>query len=888
MTGNEIRSSFLEFFKSKGHTIVPSDSLIPANDPTLLFTNAGMNQFKDVFLGTGKRSYRRAADSQKCIRVSGKHNDLEQVGHDTYHHTFFEMLGNWSFGDYYKREAIRFAWELLTEVWGIPKENLWATVYEEDDEAERYWYEETDIPKGRVLRFGAEDNFWEMGETGPCGPCSEIHIDLGPEACRNDDPNHICGVNSGCPRFVELWNLVFMQYNRSEKGEFEPLPERHVDTGMGLERIVAVLQDKRDNYLTDLFQPIIEMIGDMTGHDYHSDHRGTPHRVLADHSRCAAFAIADGVMPSNEGRGYVIRRIIRRAVLYGKKLGMDEPFIWRLIEPIQTIMGDAYPEVRERGEFIGRIIRSEEERFHRTLDRGLEILEEELERLTAKGERTIPGRKAFELYDTYGFPLDLTQLIARERGFTVDEVGFRKAMDEQRERGRASWQGDIDYTKAEVYADVLKEFGPTQFLGYETLNTTAKVIALIRSGEMISSAVKGEEVEVVLDRTPFYGESGGQVGDRGTMTSERAIMEVTDTFKPSPDLIVHRCRVVEGELRAGDEVKAQVDEGKRIETARAHTATHLLHAALRKVLGEHVRQSGSLVEPGRLRFDFSHYEAPSSAELFEVERLVNRWIMQDVSVTAEVMGLDEARERGAIALFGEKYGETVRVIAIGDFSAELCGGTHLNRTGQIGLFKITSEGSIAAGIRRIEAVVGESAYTLQREIDIELGRLADLLKVKREEVTERVERLLEENRELRRRISQMESRMASSRVADLIDSAQEIEGVRVVAHAFSGVTVETLRGMVDELKNRMGSVVAVLGSDLNGKAVFVAGVTPDLVERGLKAGDIVREVAKVTGGGGGGRPEMAQAGGRDASKLSEAIEAVPQIVSRFTGSNPDG
>ncbi|HID56177.1 TPA: alanine--tRNA ligase, partial [Candidatus Poribacteria bacterium] len=538
MRGNEVRSSFLDFFRSKGHTIVPSDSLIPANDPTLLFTNAGMNQFKDVFLGTGKRSYKRVADSQKCIRVSGKHNDLEQVGHDTYHHTFFEMLGNWSFGDYYKREAIQFAWELLTQVWKIPKERLWATVYEEDDESERYWYQETDILKGRVLRFGAEDNFWEMGETGPCGPCSEIHIDLGPDACQNEDPNHLCGVNTGCSRFVELWNLVFMQYNRSERGELEPLPERHVDTGMGLERIVAVLQDKNDNYLTDLFTPIVEMICDLSGYEYHSDSRGTPHRVLADHSRCAAFAIADGVMPSNEGRGYVIRRIIRRAVLYGKKLGMDKPFIWRLVEPIQAIMGDAYPEVRERREFIEKIIRSEEERFHRTLNRGLEILEEELERLRAKGERVIPGVKAFELYDTYGFPLDLTQLIARERGFVVDEMGFRRAMDEQRERGRASWQGDIDYTKAEVYADVLKEFGPTQFLGYETLKATGKAVALIRSGEMISSASKGEEVEVVLDRTPFYGEAGGQVGDKGRMSSERAVIEVIDAFRPSPDLIV--------------------------------------------------------------------------------------------------------------------------------------------------------------------------------------------------------------------------------------------------------------------------------------------------------------------------------------------------------------
>ena len=881
MKGQEIRESFLEFFRRKGHTIVPSASLIPADDPTLLFTNAGMNQFKDVFLGTGKRSYKRAANIQKCIRVSGKHNDLEQVGHDTYHHTFFEMMGNWSFGDYYKREAIRFAWELLTEVWRIPKERLWATVYEEDDEAEKCWYEETDILKGRVLRFGADENFWEMAETGPCGPCSEIHIDLGEEACQSDDPNHVCGINAGCPRYVELWNLVFMQYNRNEKGELEPLPEKHVDTGMGFERLTAVLQGVLDNYLTDVFRPIIEMICDITGVDYHSDKRGTPHRVVADHTRCAVFAIADGVMPSNEGRGYVIRRIIRRAVLYGKRLGMDEPFMWRLVDPIVQVMGKAYPEVVERREYVKRLIQLEEERFHRTLDRGLAILEEELQRLEEAGERVIPGRKAFELYDTYGFPLDLTQLIARERGFVVDEKGFNEAMEEQRARGRASWQGQIDYSKAEVYADVLNEYGSTKFVGYETLETDSKVVALIRSGEMISSAKEGEEVEVVLDRTPFYGEAGGQVGDRGVLLSERAELEVIDTIKPSPDLIVHRCRVKRGEVLAGDELRAKVDPRRRIETARAHTATHLLHASLRRVLGEHVRQSGSLVEPGRLRFDFTHFEPPSEEQLAEVEKLVNLKIMEDIPVTVELMSFEEARRSGAIALFDEKYGEIVRVVSIGDFSRELCGGTHLNRTGQIGLFKIVSEGSIAAGVRRIEAVVGERAYEFQRRSDAILQELEGMFKAKREEILERVEGLIEENKELRRRISQLESKLASQRVAQIIEGAVEVEGIKVISSVVEGVAVEAMRSMVDEIKNRVGSAVVVLGTEREGKAVFVAGVTPDLVERGVKAGDIAREVAKITGGGGGGRPEMAQAGGKDASKLGEAIQAVPHIVSQI-------
>ncbi|MFQ6040424.1 MAG: alanine--tRNA ligase [Candidatus Poribacteria bacterium] len=894
MTGNEIRTSFLEFFRSKGHTIVPSDSLIPAGDVTLLFTNAGMNQFMDVFLGTGSRSYKRAADSQKCIRVSGKHNDLDEVGHDTTHNTFFEMLGNWSFGDYYKREAIIFAWELLTKVWGLPKEQLWATVFRDDDEAEELWYEVTDIGQGRVLRFDEKDNFWEVGDTGPCGPCSEISIDLGPDAC--DSKDHTCAVNvEGCSRFVELWNLVFIQYDRDETGALHPLPKKHVDTGLGFERVVAVLQDKSSNYDTDLFTPIIDVIADMSGHDYYGDERGTPHRVVADHTRCLTFAIGDGVMPSNEGRGYVIRRILRRAVLYGKKIGMDEPFIHQLVDIVVDLMGEAYPDILQRQELVKRIILSEEERFLKTLDRGLEILDNSLAQLKAANEsrkpkasvseaNTLPGRQAFELYDTYGFPLDLTQIVATEQGFTVDEAGFEEAMAEQRERGRASWQA-AGGPGEEVYADVYQEHGATEFLGYECTNAEAEVLAIVKNGELLSTAVEGDEVDVILNRTPFYGESGGQVGDTGTISTADVTLQVTDTVKPIPELIVHKCKVIKGALSPNDIVKAEVDIKRRKAIAISHTATHILHNALRTVLGKHVAQSGSLVEPGRLRFDFSHYEAVSKEQLRQVEDLVNKRIRDCEPVTVERMSLQEAKDKGAIAFFGEKYGDSVNVVQMGDFSMELCGGTHLKSTGEIGLVKILSESSIAAGVRRIEALTGEAAYQYQQESEEILSELGSLLKVgsgQRRLLIDRVQKLLQDNRDLERQIEQFRREFARSQVGDLVEKAQVVDGVKVIATILENVDRRELRAIVDNLKNKLGSGVVVLGSVTDSKPALIAGVTPDLIEsKGLKAGDIIKDVAEIIGGSGGGRPDLAQAGGRDSTKLQEAIDAVAEIVGKY-------
>lgn len=889
MTSNEIRTSFFEFFKSKGHIIVPSDSLIPAGDVTLLFTNAGMNQFMDVFLGTGSRSYKRVADSQKCIRVSGKHNDLDEVGHDATHHTFFEMLGNWSFGDYYKREAISFAWELLTEIWGLPKEQLWAAVFRDDDEAEELWYKVTGIGRGRVLRFDEKENFWEVGDTGPCGPCSEIHIDLGPGICNST--NHICGVNvEGCSRFLELWNLVFIQYNRDDSGVLHPLPKKHVDTGLGFERIVAVLQNKYSNYDTDLFTPILNTIADMTGHEYFGDERGTPHRVLADHTRCLTFAIGDGVMPSNEGRGYVIRRILRRAVLYGKKLGMDEPFIHRLVDIIVNLMGDAYPEIRTRQEFLTQIILSEEEQFHRTLDRGLEILDGMLSHLKAdcheslKGKSILPGHQAFELYDTYGFPLDLTQIIAAEQNITVDEDSFDVAMDEQRQRGRASWQAAGGLVADEIYADFFREYGATEFLGYETAAVEANVLAIIKDGELVSAVSEGDEVNIILDKTPFYGEAGGQIGDTGVIFSDSVRIEVTDTVKPSPDLIVHQCKITEGELSPGALVTAEVDVERRRGIAISHTATHILHSALRTVLGQHVAQSGSLVEAGRLRFDFSHYEATSQEQLREVERLINERVRSNVPVIVEEMSLQEAKDKGAIAFFGDKYSDEVHVVQMGDFSMELCGGTHLTSTGEIGLVKILSESSIAGGVRRIEALTGEASYQYQRESQDILSELSAILKAQRNEIPEKVQRLLQENRDLERQLEQLQGKLALAGTSDLVQQAHTIDGVTVISSVVENVDRGGLRNQVDNLKNKIGSGIVVLGSVIDSKPALVVGVTADLTEsKKLKAGDIIKDVAKIVGGSGGGRPDLAQAGGREPNKLPEAIEAVMDIVTEHLG-----
>ncbi len=882
MTSDEIRASYLEYFRKKGHTVVPSASLIPADDPTLLFTNAGMNQFKDVFLGIGQREYTRAVDTQKCLRVSGKHNDLEEVGHSPSHHTFFEMLGNWSFGDYYKQEAIAFAWELVTELWKIPAERLWATVYVEDDEAEKLWLQETDLPLDRIRRCD-KDNFWEMGETGPCGPCSELFIDLGVEAFPETANDPDAGPNTS-ERFLEFWNLVFIQFNRDQNGKLDPLPATHVDTGMGFERITSILQDVDSNYKTDLFTPLLETISDMTETAYSHDISGLPHRVIADHIRCLTFAIGDGVMPSNDGRGYVIRRILRRAVLYGKKLDMDEPFIYRLVDKVVELLGDVFPDVLPRREFITRTIQAEENRFHQTLARGLEMLGQSIDTLKAEGETELDGKRAFELYDTFGFPLDLTQLLTREEGFAVDEIGFEDSMEEQRARGRAAWQEAGSGAKDDeiaVYAEVLKETGSTEFVGYTEHTVDAEIVALIAGTESVARAKQDQEVSVLLNRTPFYGESGGQVGDVGTLESENAKLEVIDTIKPSPDLFVHKCKIVEGEITPFTKVKAQIDIDRRNAIAVSHTATHLLHSGLRNILGTHVAQAGSLVQAGRLRFDFNHYEAVSSEQLREIETFVNEKIRENDILEIGEMSLDKAKERGALAFFGDKYGDVVRVVQAGKYSVELCGGTHVDATGELGYVKLMSESSIAAGVRRVEALTGSAAVTTIQDDEALLSGVANLLKTPKSGLSERIEQLLVEQRELEQQIQQLKSQNALSNIGTLVDGATLVEGVKVVASRIDKTDRDSLRQMVDALKNQLESGVVALASVTGDDAAFIVGVTSDLVkDQGLHAGKLIQAITEIADGRGGGRPELAQGGGRNLGKVDAAIAATTQIIEK--------
>ena len=881
MTSDEIRASFLEYFRKQGHTIVPSASLIPAGDPTLLFTNAGMNQFKDVFLGIGQREYTRAVDTQKCLRVSGKHNDLEEVGYSPSHHTFFEMLGNWSFGDYYKQEAIAFAWELVTELWQIPADRLWATVYLNDDEAEKFWLQETDLPLSRIRRCD-KDNFWEMGETGPCGPCSELFVDMGVEAFPEtlNDPD--AGPNTS-DRFREVWNLVFIQYNRNESGVLEPLPATHVDTGMGFERITSILQGVDSNYKTDLFTPLLATIADMTETDYFDDVRGLPHRVIADHIRCLTFTIGDGVMPSNEGRGYVIRRILRRAVLYGKKLNMDDAFIYRLVDNVIGLLGDVFPDVLPRREFITRTIQGEENRFHQTIERGLELLDNSFDTLTEKDDTQLDGKRAFELYDTFGFPLDLTQMLARERGFTVDDAGFEHSMEEQRARGRAAWEarGGANDEEIAVYADVLKEHGETEFVGYTKDNIEAEVVALIADSESVGSAHQGDEVFVLLNRTPFYGESGGQVGDVGTIENQTAKLRVQDTLKPSADLVVHKCEVLEGEITPYTAVHAQIDTGHRSAVAVSHTATHLLHSGLRRVLGTHVGQAGSLVEAGRLRFDFSHYESVSLEQLRDIEGFVNEKIRGNDLLSISEMSLDDAKAKGALAFFGDKYGDIVRVVRAGEYSVELCGGTHVDATGELGFVKLMGESSIAAGVRRVEALTGNAAVTTVQDDTLLLSNVANLLKTPRTDVSERIERLLQEQRELEQQLQQLKGQQALANVSTLVEGAALVEDVRVVASVVPDTDRNGLRRLVDELKNRLESGVVALASVTGNEAAFVVGVTSDLVKnRGLQAGKIISELTQLADGRGGGRPELAQGGAKNLNKVGAAIDAATEIIKK--------
>jgi alanyl-tRNA synthetase len=864
MKSADIRQAFLSFFEEHGHTVVPSSSLVPGNDPTLLFTNAGMVPFKDVFLGREARPYVRAASSQRCVRAGGKHNDLDNVGYTARHHTFFEMLGNFSFGDYFKRDAIRFAWTFLTETLGLPKEKLWVTVHISDDEAERIWKEEMGIDPARFSRLD-EDNFWQMGDTGPCGPSSEIFFDHGPE---------VWGGPPGSPeedgdRYIEIWNLVFMQFDRDGAGNLNPLPKPSIDTGMGLERIAAVMQGVHSNYEIDLFQ---NLLASAARHTDHADTRNPSLRVIADHIRSCAFLIADGVLPSNEGRGYVLRRIIRRAIRHGHKLGAKGNFFHKLVGALDVEMGDAYPELREARHQIERVLLKEEEQFARTLEHGMGLLEEALAELDGE---VLPGVTVFKLYDTYGFPYDLTADVCRERGVTLDEIGFERALEAQRERARAASQFGADY------GAVLDLDGETEFTGYDRLEDRATVTAIVDSAGNELAALRPEQKGVVvLDRTPFYGESGGQVGDTGYLYVDGGRFLVTDTQKQGGHHLHHGV-LLDGELRVGREVRPRVDARLRAATVRNHSATHLMHKALRLVLGEHVAQKGSLVTPERLRFDFSHFEAVTPAQLAEVERLVNEQILANAPTRIENMTLDQAKAKGAAALFEAKYADSVRVLTIGadDFSIELCGGTHVVSSGDIGCFHIISEQGIASGVRRIEAITGEGALAWFREQEARLQRIGERLKAKPEQVEERVESLVERNRSLEKELERLKAKLASAAGSDMLAEARDVAGVKVLATRLEGVSGKELRGVLDQLKNKLGSGIIVLGvADKEaGKVSLIAGVTDDLTGR-VKAGELVNHVASQIGGKGGGRPDMAQAGGNDVAALPGALASVPAWV----------
>ncbi|EJQ4755168.1 alanine--tRNA ligase [Salmonella enterica] len=866
----EIRQAFLDFFHSKGHQVVASSSLVPNNDPTLLFTNAGMNQFKDVFLGLDKRNYSRATTSQRCVRAGGKHNDLENVGYTARHHTFFEMLGNFSFGDYFKHDAIQFAWELLTgENWfALPKERLWVTVYETDDEAYEIWEKEVGIPRERIIRIGdnkgapyASDNFWQMGDTGPCGPCTEIFYDHG---------DHIWGGPPGSPeedgdRYIEIWNIVFMQFNRQADGTMEPLPKPSVDTGMGLERIAAVLQHVNSNYDIDLFRTLIEAVAKVTGA---TDLGNKSLRVIADHIRSCAFLVADGVLPSNENRGYVLRRIIRRAVRHGNMLGAKETFFYKLVGPLIEVMGSAGEELKRQQAQVEQVLKTEEEQFARTLERGLALLDEELAKL--QGD-TLDGETAFRLYDTYGFPVDLTADVCRERNIKVDEAGFEAAMEEQRRRAREASGFGADYNA------MIRVDSASEFKGYDHLELNGKVTALFVDGKAVEAINEGQEAVVVLDQTPFYAESGGQVGDKGELKGAGFTFAVDDTQKYG-QAIGHLGKLSAGALKVGDAVQADVDEARRARIRLNHSATHLMHAALRQVLGTHVAQKGSLVSDKVLRFDFSHNEAMKPSEIRQVEDLVNAQIRRNLPIETNIMDLDAAKAKGAMALFGEKYDERVRVLSMGDFSTELCGGTHASRTGDIGLFRIISESGTAAGIRRIEAVTGEGAMATVHAQSDRLNDIAHLLKGDSQNLGDKVRAVLERTRQLEKELQQLKDQAAAQESANLSSKAVDLNGVKLLVSELAGIEPKMLRTMVDDLKNQLGSTVIVLATVVEGKVSLIAGVSKDVTDR-VKAGELIGMVAQQVGGKGGGRPDMAQAGGTDAAALPAALASVQGWVS---------
>ncbi|EOC0264852.1 alanine--tRNA ligase [Cronobacter dublinensis] len=865
----EIRQAFLDFFHSKGHQVVASSSLVPNNDPTLLFTNAGMNQFKDVFLGLDKRNYSRATTAQRCVRAGGKHNDLENVGYTARHHTFFEMLGNFSFGDYFKHDAIQYAWELLTgaQWFNLPKERLWVTVYETDDEAYEIWEKEVGIPRERIIRIGdnkgapyASDNFWQMGDTGPCGPCTEIFYDHG---------DHIWGGPPGTPeedgdRYIEIWNIVFMQFNRQADGTMEPLPKPSVDTGMGLERIAAVLQHVNSNYEIDLFQKLIHAVANVTGA---TDLSNKSLRVIADHIRSCAFLIADGVIPSNENRGYVLRRIIRRAIRHGNMLGAKDTFFYKLVGPLVDVMGSAGEELKRQQAQVEQVLKTEEEQFARTLERGLALLDEELAKL--QGD-TLDGETAFRLYDTYGFPVDLTADVCRERNIKVDEAGFEAAMEEQRRRARESSGFGADYNA------MIRVDGASEFKGYDQTELTAKVTALFIDGKAVDQVTAGQQAVVVLDETPFYAESGGQVGDKGELKGNGFTFSVNDTQKYG-QAIGHIGELASGVLKVGEGVKAEVDHARRDRIRLNHSATHLMHAALRQVLGTHVAQKGSLVNDKGLRFDFSHFEAMKPEEIRKVEDLVNAQIRRNLPIETNVMDLEAAKAKGAMALFGEKYEDRVRVLSMGDFSTELCGGIHASRTGDIGLFRIVSESGTAAGVRRIEAVTGEGALSLVHAQNDRLNELSHLLKCDSQTLNDKVRAMVERTRQLEKELQQLKEQQAAQESASLSSKAVEIKGVKLLVSELAGVEPKMLRTMVDDLKNQLGSAVIVLATVAEGKVSLIAGVSKDVTDR-VKAGELVGMIAQQVGGKGGGRPDMAQAGGTDAAALPAALGGVESWV----------
>ena len=868
----QIRQDFLDFFAGKGHTIVPSASLVPGNDPTLLFTNSGMVQFKDVFLGAEKRSYVRAADVQRCLRAGGKHNDLDSVGYTARHHTFFEMLGNWSFGDYFKKEAIAWAWELLTEVWKLPKERLLVTVYHTDDEAYDLWHDMIGLPPERIVRIGdnkgapyASDNFWQMADTGPCGPCTEIFYDHG---------EHIAGGPPGSAdedgdRYIEIWNNVFMQFDRQPDGTLVPLPAPCVDTGMGLERLAAVLQHVHTNYEIDLFQGLIRKAAELTGT---TDLENKSLRVIADHIRACSFLIVDGVLPSNEGRGYVLRRIIRRALRHGWMLGVRQSFFHKMVGTLSELMGDAYPELPAARELVEKALKAEEERFAETLDSGMRIFDDVASRVV---DGVIPGADAFRLYDTYGFPVDLTADIARERGLSVDMAGFEAAMEQQRETARAA--GKFTSTTG-LPADLVAQLSPTVFLGYDHLDAGGlQVVALLKDGRPVASVHAGDEAVVILDRTPFYAESGGQVGDTGVLAEQGVEFDVADTLKFAGQFHGHVGRVAKGSLKVGDHVVASVDAARRASTILNHSATHLLHAALREVLGTHVQQKGSLVAPDRLRFDFSHFQPMTQAELAEVERRVNAQIRANSAAEVHHMGMQEALDFGAMALFGEKYGEQVRVLKMGDYSTELCGGTHVGRTGDIGLFKLVGESGVSAGVRRIEAVTGQGALDYVADEERRLAEAADLLGGNAGEVVDKIRALTDRQKKLERELESLKARAASSATSDLGGAAIDVGGIRVLASRLEGFDAKALRDAMDRLKQQLGDAVIVLAGTADGKAALVAGVNGAATGR-VKAGELLSHVAGQIGGKGGGRPDLAQGGGEDGPALATALQGVPEWV----------